>query len=273
MNDIADPYAVLGVSRTASPDELKQAYRRLVKAWHPDRYASGSDAQRREADRRFKLINAAYVAVGEMLRERAEVQSATAQSVSERSDARVEAIRSVVASAALRVVPNLPRHTYRRVVSVVEALLIDVLAVGKRAFPLGLEAWLAEAMTFSGLGVSSAGEVRQVLDTAADDLQWRGIGADPETWQTLLRPLEALLHPVAAAPRPSPRSIGQTKPSPIPWGLLRPEPAGRLAQGALAVLCLLLLVPGLPFPLVARVGLILVALATLLYITLLWPKA
>ena len=125
QNEISDPYGVLGLSRTANADDLKKAYRKLSLAWHPDRHAAGTDVQRIEAERRFKLINQAYVAIGDVLRTRSEAQEAAGRTVIERSDSRVEAIRSVVASVALRVVPNLPRRTYMRVVSMVEFMLLD----------------------------------------------------------------------------------------------------------------------------------------------------
>ena len=35
-----DPYAVLQVSKEASPEEIRQAYHRMVKLYHPDRIAS-----------------------------------------------------------------------------------------------------------------------------------------------------------------------------------------------------------------------------------------
>ncbi|MDA0271396.1 MAG: J domain-containing protein [Chloroflexi bacterium] len=50
-----DLYAVLGVKRDASDREIRQAYRRLARQWHPD-VNPGSD----EAESHFKQINAAH---------------------------------------------------------------------------------------------------------------------------------------------------------------------------------------------------------------------
>ncbi len=53
-----DPYKVLGVSPTASDEEIKQAYRKLAKKYHPDQYA-GNPLQD-VADEKMKEINEAY---------------------------------------------------------------------------------------------------------------------------------------------------------------------------------------------------------------------
>ena len=52
---IDDPYKVLGVSRDASDDEIKRAYRRLAKQYHPDLNPGDPVAARK-----MQEINAAY---------------------------------------------------------------------------------------------------------------------------------------------------------------------------------------------------------------------
>jgi curved DNA-binding protein len=50
-----DYYQILGVPRKASEDEIKKAYRKLAKQYHPDR-----NRGKREAEEKFKSINEAY---------------------------------------------------------------------------------------------------------------------------------------------------------------------------------------------------------------------
>lgn len=57
-----DYYHVLGVSRSASQDEIKKAYRRLALQWHPDR--NQGDKQK-ESERRFREIAEAHEVIGD----------------------------------------------------------------------------------------------------------------------------------------------------------------------------------------------------------------
>jgi len=50
----ADFYKVLGISKSASPDEIKKAYRKLALQYHPDRNKG------KEAEEKFKEVNQAY---------------------------------------------------------------------------------------------------------------------------------------------------------------------------------------------------------------------
>lgn len=56
----AGSHEVLGVDANASPAEIKQAYRRLMKEHHPDRVAGLGEAEQAEAEERSKEINRAY---------------------------------------------------------------------------------------------------------------------------------------------------------------------------------------------------------------------
>ena len=54
-----DPYEVLGVPRGADGEAISLAFRRLAKQWHPDRWVNAPDAERLEAETRFKQLNLA----------------------------------------------------------------------------------------------------------------------------------------------------------------------------------------------------------------------
>lgn len=58
---VSDPYKILGVSPNASNDEIKKAYRELLKKYHPDNYTNNplSDL----AEEKFKQIHEAYTQI------------------------------------------------------------------------------------------------------------------------------------------------------------------------------------------------------------------
>ena len=58
------PYEVLGVSPDASDDEIKKAYRALVRKYHPDKYRDSDLADL--ANEKMKEINAAYEEIQKM---------------------------------------------------------------------------------------------------------------------------------------------------------------------------------------------------------------
>jgi molecular chaperone DnaJ len=68
---IDDPYKILGVSRDASDEEIKRAYRQLAKKYHPDR--NPGDA---EAAKKMQQVNAAY----EQIKNPEKAQSSTGYS-------------------------------------------------------------------------------------------------------------------------------------------------------------------------------------------------
>ncbi|BAT53321.1 chaperone DnaJ protein [Nostoc sp. NIES-3756] len=53
--DFKDYYAILGVSKTATPEEIKQAFRKLARKYHPD-----VNPGNKQAEASFKEVNEAY---------------------------------------------------------------------------------------------------------------------------------------------------------------------------------------------------------------------
>src|SRR5438105_14646295 len=56
-----DYYDVLGVAKTATPDEIKSAFRTLAKKWHPDR----NPDNKTESEEKFKEIAEAYAVLSD----------------------------------------------------------------------------------------------------------------------------------------------------------------------------------------------------------------
>jgi curved DNA-binding protein CbpA len=55
---MTDPYQVLGVTRGASDEEIKKAYRTLSRKYHPD--ANVNNPNKDQAEERFKQVQQAY---------------------------------------------------------------------------------------------------------------------------------------------------------------------------------------------------------------------
>jgi len=62
----ADPYKLLGVSKSSSQEDIKKAYRKLALTWHPDR----NQSNRVEAERKFKEFSEAYQTLSDPTKKR-----------------------------------------------------------------------------------------------------------------------------------------------------------------------------------------------------------
>ena len=60
-----DHYAILGVDRLATQDEVRRAFRREIARYHPDRFLNAAPADREYAVRRSQRIMEAYTLLSE----------------------------------------------------------------------------------------------------------------------------------------------------------------------------------------------------------------
>ncbi|MCQ2189222.1 MAG: DnaJ domain-containing protein [Paludibacteraceae bacterium] len=58
-----EAYTVLGLNSKASNEEIKKAYRALVKEYHPDKYSALDNEAIRQATETMKQINMAWEVV------------------------------------------------------------------------------------------------------------------------------------------------------------------------------------------------------------------
>ncbi len=61
---MSDPYKVLGISSSATDEEVKKAYRKMAKKYHPDNFSNSP--MREQAEEKMKEINEAYDMIQKM---------------------------------------------------------------------------------------------------------------------------------------------------------------------------------------------------------------
>jgi DnaJ-domain-containing protein 1 len=263
-----DYYQLLGVSRSASPEEIKRAYRQEMSKYHPDRFANATPAEREYAIRRSQRITEAYSVLsdfaarsaynrGQLLKGRAGMTRRPPPAPAQPRDHQAElyeqarehlaAGRLVQAIGALRQLQQL-NPFYRDSAALLEQAEAQVQARQRRherastARPLliagGLVGGLAAALAVWAIGMHSdtAGLTSASIHASAPVavLATEMPTSPPEPTAALPAP-----SPTAAPPAPSPIAAPPTPspiaapPTPSPTTAPPPTPVGE--GGALLV--------------------------------------
>ena len=83
-------YEVLRVPRQADHDQIRRAYLKAARQWHPDRYNDKPAAEAQEAERTMRLVNEAWTVLGD----KSSRDAYDRQLVPGRSGARVAGVRT-----------------------------------------------------------------------------------------------------------------------------------------------------------------------------------
>ncbi|KAG1833951.1 DnaJ-domain-containing protein [Suillus variegatus] len=68
MSSFPDYYALLNVSKTATAEEIRQAYKRESLRTHPDRFAKATETERKTATEKFQAVADAYYVLSDPAR-------------------------------------------------------------------------------------------------------------------------------------------------------------------------------------------------------------
>jgi curved DNA-binding protein CbpA len=135
-----DPYRVLGVPPGASPEELHDAYRRLVKLHHPDRNDGSADSTRRfqEIQQAYDEVRGRAPAASAAGRAEAPVEDRMATLERELREAHAarerarQAARDAARGAGEEVAPDTTEDSFGRILGDVRDELADRLAGARR---------------------------------------------------------------------------------------------------------------------------------------------